>query len=109
MLMTTNKADEMTCPLMSDGQKAIECVSNACPAWRWWDPFDSNHIVVLSDPPAEVEEKGDEAILEWIKTTAPTTPKGGWLFSYEDWAWTLCSEKTGRRGYCGLAGKPDHE
>jgi len=104
MVLTVNEAMQMNCPAQSDGELAVKCTGDDCPAWRWWD--EKGEISwVLPDPPPGVDDD-DLKLFDWINTQKPEGE--GWVLSSEDWAWVLPLKKE-RRGYCGLAGKPDYE
>jgi hypothetical protein len=70
-------------------------------------------VVTIPDPPwfnvneAPGLEVTEDMEKEWV---AKHRPQGdGWEFSADNWAWILPQPRLPSRGYCGLAGKPDHE
>ena len=105
MVLTEVQAQGLACPSQSDGAKEINCEGPLCMAWRWWDAKTRGIIVTLPDPPPGIDDD-DVKLFEWIETQKPEGE--GWVLSSEDWAWIRPSKKE-RRGYCGLAGKPDHD
>lgn len=113
MVLTTNEAIQRDCPAQSDGTQAIKCLGSGCPAWRWWDRKERS--VHLPDRQAFFDMTGVDRDKEDIDARAAKwaegyRPKGeGWVLSLKAWAWKQPQPDGGRRGYCGLAGKPDYE
>jgi len=113
MVLTISEAEEMDCPTQSDGMQAIRCRGADCPAWRWWDRKERS--VHLPDRQTffsmtGIDQNKDDVEAQMAKWAEGYRPKGeGWYLSLKAWAWRLSLPDGGRRGYCGLAGKPDYE
>lgn len=81
MLLTEARAANLACPLMTGvwgGNRP--CTASACPMWRWATPEQV-------DFSAFVQELGKIRVEQSGEPDPPATP---------------------RRGYCGLAGKPEY-
>lgn len=119
MLMTVEEArNGLECPATA---RQEWCGTARCAAWRWFDKsilkktitFLSYHE--LGTPFWNDPEKVQEAFDKW----KPDRPKGeGWCLvdkhvdDEEDFQFEATYERESepeRRGYCGLAGKPEHE
>jgi len=97
MLLTAEEAGDYSCCGPDGCGSTIEatgfrfCTGDGCMAWRWWDPVVPPLMSLWS-------KSRDEMV------------KPGEFIAEDDAEWRLSSgEKVpARRGYCGLAGKPEH-
>jgi len=88
-------------------------------AWRWWEeirawlpPFRTQGVPPLPtrDPETgkSTEDWTDEDIQAWAEKHKPEDGEG-WVWDREGLVWFIPGTSKPRRGYCGKAGKPDHE
>lgn len=95
------------------------CIGSQCMAWRWWGklrtwipPFRTQGIPPMpeTDPETGKSTEGwtDEDIRAWAEKHKPEDGEG-WVWDPEDFCWFIPGTPKPRRGYCGKAGKPDHE
>jgi len=102
-----------------NASRHCKCVGSDCTAWRWWEekPTWSPALQTRTVPPmpAVDPEDGknteywtDEDIQAWAEKHKPGDGEG-WRWDPEDFCWFIPATPRPRRGYCGIAGKPDHE
>lgn len=125
MLLTEKEAAEKWCPhvriavLAGTGgaacnehpdpeiDAACRCVGSRCAMWRWAEPMRRSlwmpeSSVPYSEPAAPAPDRPADVPMSWEWTPAmdPSDPSGGWLEPESE-------ANARRRGYCGLAGKPE--
>jgi hypothetical protein len=98
--LTEAEAHEKRCPIMSDPIATVECVATGCAAWRW---FDSATEITAS--PVRWIKDGEST--DYIP--GPRPPGDGWVMLNEcagDGQTIWQRPHPHRRGFCGLAGRP---
>jgi hypothetical protein len=92
------------CSAVSDPRhQRANCIGSQCAMWRWFDkPSQIFHVTVMcEDSWAEVEpERPDDLNEEFVFIPCDEDTNAHW--SEPEKAWM-----SRRRGYCGLAGRPE--
>jgi hypothetical protein len=87
MLTTEPEAEDKICRVThpTDSRFPPLCLASGCMHWRWWhdEPLEIMQLEMLIPP----DDQG------WVPTDLP----GCWQ-----------RPNLSRRGYCGLAGRPEH-
>lgn len=101
-----------------NASRHCKCVGSDCMAWRWFEPTAPPPMPWVREIPPlptthpetgkSTEDWTDEDIQAWAEKHKP---KDGfnWKLDLENLTWFIPRLPKARRGYCGKAGKPDHE
>lgn len=108
MLMTRDEALSSVCPMTLIGRNPDMCITDKCAAWRWVPVTNPDNGaprgIVAEHPLATKEEDAGERGFHipdgWRFVPWDGDNPAGWEEPKED-------ADRRRRGYCGLAGKPE--
>jgi hypothetical protein len=99
MIFTEAEAVEKLCPLARNEN----CVASNCACWRWVPNTGERHFYVAKNQTA-IEEKDagpkPDQCADWEFFPYQWGHSAGWLEPTKE-------ARLRRRGYCGLAGKPE--
>lgn len=97
MLLTIKQSKEMFCP-----HAAQACEGPGCAMWRWAEAalqrlYTPDDVTATDEP-----ERWDGLTSDW-----EWHPYDDFMGEPAHWLESLAAAKARRRGYCGLAGKPE--
>lgn len=102
MNLTEKQAAGLLCPALTSTGDTRHCQTSFCMAWRWADPTSYPLFRQCIDSGAKTEPQ------------RPSTVPQSWIFRPADdtgssahWREPVEEANDRRRGYCGLAGKPE--
>lgn len=104
MILRMEDAELRTCHQVNPGYSE-SCIVDFCMAWRWFDKFERLVIVATNRNAVTEDEAGPKP---------PVAVKGMWRFCEcetdpASWVEPESEARERRRGYCGLAGKPEFD
>lgn len=103
MLLTEKEAYQCICPNQLQMDEPT-CVGAACMAWRWADAYPCQRIRHCIDSRAVTEpERPSSVPASWVFEPYDATDAD----LYAQWVEPKDEAQARRRGYCGLAGKPE--
>lgn len=87
--------------------KECTCLGSRCSQWRWADPpsVQQREFTQWDDRQATTEPQRDA--YPWIPAHWPFVPANETRMTQAHWIEPLDEANARRRGYCGLAGKPE--
>lgn len=80
---------------------AANCIGKQCAMWRWHDKANKGYIVMCKDSKAETEPERPAGLNPaFVFVPCDEDVDAHWIETEESWL-------RRRRGYCGLAGRPE--
>ena len=104
MLLTENEASVQMCPIRTRSNDFAYCDPLMCMAWRWADVPTWQRVQLAHDMHATTEPKRPAHVPQsWVFEPYNQTDSD----CYARWVEPKDEANARRRGYCGLAGKPE--